>query len=76
MTGAPLCNLTGDVTTAPDQSALDPAWSWDGTQLVFQIGNDETGPRTLQLIDLAEANPILSVIPEPRLMGGLAWSPR
>ena len=76
VTGAPLCNLTGDVTTAPDQSALDPAWSWDGTQLVFQIGNDETGPRTLQLIDLAEANPILSVIPEPRLMGGLAWSPR
>jgi actin-like ATPase involved in cell morphogenesis len=73
-TGTPLCNLTGDRTSAPDQAVFDPSWSWDGKTIAFLIGTEDL--RTLHLIDLETANGLQDVISEPRYLSGVAWGPR
>jgi hypothetical protein len=74
ITGASLCNLTGDATFAENR-AQDPAWSWDGSRIAFLL---ETGKeqRTLVVTDLAKAGPLRPVIGETANLGGIAWGPR
>ena len=75
VTGAEMCNLTGDLTSAPDEGAAEPTWSWDGRTIVFAVGNEE-GLRTLHAISLDESGEPRTLIGDPTYVTGPAWGPR
>jgi len=75
VTGAPMCNMTLDSTTLPDQIALFPSWSWDGGHIAFEVGVED-GPSTLRLVSLSDPGDPTILIEEPELLGPIAWGPR
>jgi actin-like ATPase involved in cell morphogenesis len=74
-TGTALCNLTTGITSAPDQIASNPAWSWDGKRIAFTVGSED-GPQTVDLISLDGGDDPTALVGQPGYIGAPAWGPR